>query len=92
MSRPSDAAPEALPIRDALRRVRFRVEARLARGRMTVGQLLDLGPGSVVRSGSPAAARISLCVGKVELASGEPESEAGSLGVRLDTVGGGGRE
>ena len=66
--------------------VRFPVEARIAQGTLTVRGLLDLGPGSIVRSESPVGARVLLCVGRVVLAAAEPFVEEGRLVVRVERI------
>lgn len=86
------ANPSATVLRESLRRVRFRVEACVALGRMTVGNLLDVRPGTIVRSATPPCGKITLRAGRVEIASGEPVVEAGALLIRIDAVGGGGRD
>lgn len=69
--------------RKELTEVGFPVEARIAHGTMTVRELLDLVPGGIVRSATPAGATVTLCVGRVRLASAEPFVEEGKLVVRV---------
>jgi flagellar motor switch protein FliM len=69
--------------RKELSGVTFPVEARIAQGKMTVRDLLDLVPGAVVRSATPAGAKVLLAVGRVGLAVAEPFVEEGNLVVRI---------
>lgn len=69
--------------RKELLEVAFPVEARIAQGKMTVRELLELGPGTLVRSATPAGATVLLAVGRVTLALAEPFVEEGNLVVRI---------
>lgn len=86
------AKADAVVIRESLRRVRFRVEACVAVGRMTVRTLLDLREGSVVRAGTPPGGKVALRAGRLEVASGEPVVDDNALLIRIDSVAGGGHD
>ena len=73
--------------RHRLRKVRFTVDARIAHGTMTVGDLLALKPGSVVRSSGAPGGMIALCSGRVRLATAEAVVEEGRLSLRVEDVG-----
>ena len=84
-AKPATGATEVL--RKELQGVRFSIQARIAEGKMTVGELLDLKPGSIVRSEGTPGGRIQLCSGSVRLATAEPLVEDGRLLVRIADVG-----
>ena len=79
-------APSDDALRPCLRRVRFQVQARLAQGRMTVGELLALKPGSLVRTTVRPGGRIVLCAGKIPLLAAEPLVAGGRLVLRVEDV------
>lgn len=86
---PKPTVDPVSPFRKELDGVRFQIQARIAEGKMTVAQLLDLKPGSVVRSNGTPGGRILLCSGRVRLASAEALVEDGKLLVKIAEVGGG---
>ena len=90
LSQPAPAAAvKAVNFRKQLETVRFPIEVRLAMGRMTVGDLLSLKPGSVVKSDGAPGDHMHLCCGRVVLAAVEPVVEEGRLLVRVEETGDG---
>jgi len=90
LSQPAPAAAvKAVNFRKQLETVRFPIEVRLAMGRMTVGELLCLKQGSVVKSDGAPGDRMHLCCGRVVLAAVEPVVEEGRLLVRVEEAGDG---
>ena len=85
---PKPTVDPVRPLRKELQGVRFAIEARIAEGKMTVAELLDLKPGSVVRSDAAPGGRILLCSGRVRLATAEAFVEDGKLLVRIEDVSG----
>ncbi len=73
-------------IRKQLLAVRLPLEARIAQGRMTVRDLLDMGPETLVRSDSPPGGGVLLCCGRVVLASAEPVVQQAKLLLRIEEV------
>lgn len=69
-----------------LRSLKFSLEAQLARGVMSVAQLMRLAPGSVVASKTAPGGRIRLMSGPVHLARVSPVVEEGRMLLRVDDL------
>lgn len=72
--------------RPQLEAVKFTIEARLAKGTMTVADLLDMKPGSIIRSKDAPGGKIRLYSGRALLGTAEPVVEEGRLALRVEDV------
>jgi len=72
--------------REPLQGVRFRIEARIAKGTMTVGEFLELKPGSVLRSQDAPGSKVLLDSGRACLGYAEPIVEDGKLALHQEAA------
>ena len=88
LSRAKDPNPAEPGLREELLGIRFSVEVRVADGKMTVRDLLDLQPGTILRSRTRPGTPVRLVSGPVQLATAEAQIEKGQIELRVESVDG----
>lgn len=79
----SRVQPQSLAV---LRKLAVSVEVRLGATTITIGELLDLQPGSVLALDRAADEPVELLVGEQVIARGELVSVEGEMGVRITEI------
>jgi flagellar motor switch protein FliN/FliY len=70
----------------SLLRIQVPVVVKLAETRLSVGRILELGPGSIMHFDKPCDQPLTLCVGTREVAVGETVKVGEKFGLRITSM------